>query len=414
LTDRLPVIGFDLDMTLIDSRAAILASFAAVAAETGVAIDPAGVDSRLGIKLEDELAHWFPAGEIAPAMAIYRRHYPRLSGPLTSVLPGAREAVAAVRAAGARAAVISAKFGPAVWQVLGEVGLAVDEVFGEVHGPEKAAVLAALAAAAYVGDTPPDMAAALRAGAWPVGVTTGSFSGAELRAAGAAVVLGSLAEFPDWYARQAAGGLTPLPLLPRPRCAARPHPAVPRARSRPCRLRGDRPRPRSAAQPLPERPARRPGADVPAAACPGDVDPQLDRDAVAPRGTYRDVPAAHRDLAGIDHDARPGDEQQVATAHLGVQFHHGRGEDGLGEVEQHVPASHPHLQPAWHHPAAIPLGLTAADLHPREVLGLLAGRQRVPAGRRDDPRSRRLGQVRGQRRQLGVSPGIQRQLQALV
>jgi len=69
-----PVVGFDLDMTLVDSRAAILASFAAVAAETGVAIDPAGVDSRLGIKLEDELAHWFPAGEIAPAMEIYRRH----------------------------------------------------------------------------------------------------------------------------------------------------------------------------------------------------------------------------------------------------------------------------------------------------------------------------------------------------
>ena len=52
-------VGFDLDMTLIDSRAAILASFAAVAADTGVAIDPAGVDSRLGIRLEDELAHWF-------------------------------------------------------------------------------------------------------------------------------------------------------------------------------------------------------------------------------------------------------------------------------------------------------------------------------------------------------------------
>jgi phosphoglycolate phosphatase len=303
-------------MTLIDSRAAILASFAAVAAETGVAIDPAGVDSRLGIKLEDELAHWFPAGEVASAMAIYRRHYPRLSGPLTRVLPGAREAVATVRAAGARVAVISAKFEPAVWQVLGEVGLAVDEVFGEVHGPEKAAVLAALAAASYVGDTPPDMAAALRAGAWPIGVTTGSFSSAELRAAGAAVVLGSLAEFPDWYARQATGGLTPLPLLPRPSS-----------------LRGDRPRLRGATQPLPERPARRPGVDVPAAACPGDVDPQLDRDAIAPRGAYRDLPAAHRDLAGVDRDARPGDEQQVATAHLGVQLHHGRGEDGLGEVE---------------------------------------------------------------------------------
>lgn len=202
MTDRRPVVGFDLDMTLVDSRAAIMASFAAVAAETGVTIDPAGVDSRLGIKLEDELAYWFPAAEIAPAMAVYRRHYPLLSGPLTSALPGAREALATVRAAGARAVVISAKFEPTVRQVLDDVDLAVDEVFGGVHGPEKAVVLTALAAGAYVGDTPADMAAAAAAAAWPVGVATGSFSAAALRAAGAAVVLASLAEFPERYARR--------------------------------------------------------------------------------------------------------------------------------------------------------------------------------------------------------------------
>ena len=50
--DSSPPVGFDLDMTLIDSRRAILESFAAVAADSGVAIDPAGVTSRLGIKLE--------------------------------------------------------------------------------------------------------------------------------------------------------------------------------------------------------------------------------------------------------------------------------------------------------------------------------------------------------------------------
>ena len=59
-------VGFDLDMTLIDSREAILGSFAGVAAETGVSIDPAQVDSRLGIRLEDELAYWLPPEEIGP------------------------------------------------------------------------------------------------------------------------------------------------------------------------------------------------------------------------------------------------------------------------------------------------------------------------------------------------------------
>ena len=196
---RAPV-GFDLDMTLIDSRRAIMASFAAVAADTGVPIDPAAVDSRLGIKLEDELAFWFPADQVAPAMRLYREHYLRLAGPLTTVLPGAREAMAAVRAAGARAVVITAKYEPTARLSLDGVGLAPDELFADAHGPEKAAVLAGLGAAAYVGDTPADMAAAAHARAHAVGVTTGSFTARELRAAGADLVLASLAEFPARYA----------------------------------------------------------------------------------------------------------------------------------------------------------------------------------------------------------------------
>jgi phosphoglycolate phosphatase len=194
-----PPVGFDLDMTLIDSRRAILASFAGVAADTGVAIDPAGVASRLGIKLEAELAHWFPPAAITGAVRVYRGHYLRLAGPLTSVLPGAAEALAAVRAAGARAVVITAKYELTARLSLEGVGLSADELFADAHGTEKGAVLKAIGAAAYVGDTPADMAAAAMAGAHAVGVATGSFTAAELRAAGAADVLSSLADFPPLY-----------------------------------------------------------------------------------------------------------------------------------------------------------------------------------------------------------------------
>jgi phosphoglycolate phosphatase len=195
-----PPIGFDLDMTLIDSRRAILASFAAVAAATGVPIEPAAVDSRLGIKLEDELAYWFPADQVPPAMRIYREHYPRLAGPLTTVLPGAREALAAVRASGARAVVITAKYAVTARLSLEGAGLTADDLIGEVHGPQKAAALADLGAAAYVGDTPADMAAAVQAGVRAVGVTTGSFTDRDLLAAGADEVLSTLSDFPALYA----------------------------------------------------------------------------------------------------------------------------------------------------------------------------------------------------------------------
>jgi phosphoglycolate phosphatase-like HAD superfamily hydrolase len=198
VTHRGPV-GFDLDMTLIDSRRAIMAAFAELARETSTAIDLAEVDGRLGIKLEDEVAFWFPPGQQAAAAACYRRHYVRLAPVLTTILPGAHEAVAAVRAAGERVVIITAKHPVSVEPSLRAVGLAADEVFTHVHGPEKAVVLRSLHAAAYVGDSPPDMAAAVQAGARAVGVTTGSFSRDELAGAGADVVLDSLAAFPDWY-----------------------------------------------------------------------------------------------------------------------------------------------------------------------------------------------------------------------
>jgi phosphoglycolate phosphatase len=194
-----PHVGFDLDMTLVDSRAAILGSFAALAAETGVPIDSAAVDRRLGIKLQDELAHWFPVTEIDDAVLIYRRHYLQVLGPLTIRLPGAAQALAAVRTAGARAVVITAKYETTARLSLDSVGLSADDLFADAHGPQKAAVLASIGAGVYVGDTPADILAAVSCGVHPVGVATGSFTAAELRTAGAADVLESLTDFPALY-----------------------------------------------------------------------------------------------------------------------------------------------------------------------------------------------------------------------
>jgi phosphoglycolate phosphatase len=193
-------VGFDLDLTLINSRPAIMAAWQAVAHELGVTIDLDEVYRRMGIKLEDEVAYWFPLTSQADAAASYRRHYVRLAPTMTFPLPGAAEAIGAVRAAGERAVVVTAKHPVSVQPSLAAVGLEPDEVVAHVHGPEKAAVLARLGAAVYVGDTPADMAAGRAGGAVSVGVPTGSFGSAELVTAGAQLVLDSLAEFPEWYA----------------------------------------------------------------------------------------------------------------------------------------------------------------------------------------------------------------------
>ena len=194
-------VGFDLDLTLIDSRPAIMAAWSAVSAELGVHIDLTEVDQRMGIKLEDEVTYWFPAGDHDLAADSYRRHYVQLAPQLTTLLPGATSAFDAVRQSGERAVVITAKHPVSVEPSLKAVDLQPDEVFSHVHGPEKAAVLVQIRAAAYVGDTPADMNAAVTAGVHGIGVPTGSFGATELLAAGAGVVLGSLLEFPAWYSR---------------------------------------------------------------------------------------------------------------------------------------------------------------------------------------------------------------------
>ena len=157
-------VGFDLDMTLIDSRPAIMAAFEAMSRDMSASVDLDAVDGRLGVKLEDELAYWFPPEGIAKAAGCYRRHYVRLAAEKTSALPGAREALAAVRAAGERAVIITAKHPVSVGPSLRAAGLTADELFTHVHGPEKAEVLRRLRAAVYVGDTPPDITAGVSAG----------------------------------------------------------------------------------------------------------------------------------------------------------------------------------------------------------------------------------------------------------
>ncbi len=194
-------IGFDLDMTLVDSAAGIGATLCAAIAEHGVDVPPERVWSLIGLPLEEmiiRLAHGLDAAAVA---ARYREMYPRVGVPQTLTLPGAHEAVDAVRElAGARVIVVSTKVVSAVQAVLDEVGLVVDEVHGDLFGRAKAGALRESAAFAYVGDHPADVSAARLAGATAVAVATGPHPAAALTEAGADVVLDDLLTFPDWLA----------------------------------------------------------------------------------------------------------------------------------------------------------------------------------------------------------------------
>jgi len=194
------VVGFDLDMTLIDTRPGVVASFDALNAELGTAIDGRAIADHLGPTLESAMAAYFPPAEIDPVCDRYRAIYAELGPPGSSLLPGAADAFAAVRARGGVTLVVTAKFEPNADLCLTHVGLEADHVIGWRHGPQKAETLREHRAAIYVGDTVPDVEAARAAGAVALGVTTGPITAAELHAAGADVVLPTLAGFPAWFA----------------------------------------------------------------------------------------------------------------------------------------------------------------------------------------------------------------------
>jgi phosphoglycolate phosphatase len=204
-------VGFDLDMTLIDSRPDIKATYEVLSAETGVHIDADLAISRLGPPLEEELKNWFPAGRLTAVAERYRELYPRYAVTPNRALPGAGEAIRAVQAAGGRAVVVTAKAEENAKLHLEHLAPAPDAVIGWLWAEAKAEALREHGATVYVGDHTGDVRGAKAAGALSVVVPTGPCGAEELRAAGADVVLtGGLPDFPAWlagYLRE--GGVRP-------------------------------------------------------------------------------------------------------------------------------------------------------------------------------------------------------------
>lgn len=196
-------IGFDLDLTLINSRPGIEAVYRALSDETGVDVDLTRL--VIGPPLEPELAKFFPADQVAALADRYRALYAAVAISPTVALPGAHEAIASVHEQGGRAVVITSKFRPNALLHLRTLGLDVDDVIGSAFGDGKRDALKNHNAYAYVGDFEHDMRSARAAGVVAVGVRTGPSTSDQLYQAGADVVLDDLNAFPDWLAQISVG-----------------------------------------------------------------------------------------------------------------------------------------------------------------------------------------------------------------
>lgn len=192
-------VGFDLDLTLLDTRPGIRLTWETFGAEYGVDVDADLVVSRLGPPLEQEMAHWVPADQVTEMTARYRTLYGVHAFAPTVPMPGALDALDVVREAGGRTLVVTAKNGPHAEQHFAHLGIEPDVVVGGLFAEGKAEALRAHGASVYVGDHVADVRGAKAAGAFSVAVATGPCTPEELREAGADVVLEDLTDFRAWW-----------------------------------------------------------------------------------------------------------------------------------------------------------------------------------------------------------------------
>ncbi|MBS4753174.1 HAD family hydrolase [Nocardioides sp. zg-ZUI104] len=193
------VVGFDLDLTLIDTAPGFRALLGVLGEELGVDFNLDAMTARLGPPLDMMLAPYLPAEQIPAAGDRFRALYPDHAVTSVPLLPGAVESVQAVRDVGGRVLVVTGKHTPNAQLHLDHTGLVVDHLEGRVWGVGKAESLRREGASLYVGDHVHDVEGALAAGVTSLSVLTGGCSRAELEDAGTHVVLESLAEFPDWF-----------------------------------------------------------------------------------------------------------------------------------------------------------------------------------------------------------------------
>ena len=184
---RFPVVLFDIDGTLIDSGAIIVASMRHAATTVlGRDVPDDALRSAVGGPGLIAQMRALDASRVDDLVRVYRENNEPLHAGLQACV-GIEDALAALRAEGRRLGVVTAKRHASVrlaWNVLPgleplfEVVVAADDT--EHHKPDPAPIRRALellqvdaVEAAYVGDSPFDVAAARAAGVYAVAVTWG-------------------------------------------------------------------------------------------------------------------------------------------------------------------------------------------------------------------------------------------------
>ncbi len=192
------VVGFDLDMTLVDSSEGIVDALIHVCKIHGVQTSREDALATIGLPLDQVFPMWLPDYAYEQLLDEYRDHYGEYGIPKTKIMPGAKDVINVIHELNGRVVVVSAKKEDFARRVLEVAGLNVEAVHGYLFAEHKGDALRHENAHIYVGDHPGDIKAARAAGAVSVVVPTGPINEGILRESKPDVVLQTLEEFPAW------------------------------------------------------------------------------------------------------------------------------------------------------------------------------------------------------------------------
>ena len=212
MTRPFDLVVFDFDGTLVDSHAGIVAAMNGALAQVGQPpCDADAITPHIGRPLLDVVRALLPPGA-DPALAervrqAYRTLYFEVAPALTTLFPGVREGLAALRAQGVRLAVASNKSHHGLFVMIEHLRLtdtfdavvAADQVpFPKPHPAMMQHILGELptppARVAMVGDSRADIGLAVAAGVTGIGVAWGAQPSEALAQEGAAWVAETVEE----------------------------------------------------------------------------------------------------------------------------------------------------------------------------------------------------------------------------
>ncbi len=212
--DKLELIVFDWDGTLMDSAARIVACMRAAFTDIGAEPpSPAEVREVIGLGLEEALLALWPEVDVAQRLQVIQRYRAHFLGPTVTpspLFPGVDEVLNALHQQGLLLAIATGKSRAGLERALDESGLrslfhatrCADETRSKPHPQMLMELLDELGQSPHqalvVGDTLYDIEMAQNASVAAVGVSYGVHEPQRLLAAGARVCLDRIDALPAW------------------------------------------------------------------------------------------------------------------------------------------------------------------------------------------------------------------------